>query len=234
MWAIKLRNGMKVFRKRNQLIRTWSKCFTHQINWAVRGQQTIGLKIVVIARKYFATFCEASNDSEKIQEREKIENRKLKACYFGCVIGSKHRKNPEKSNSSELERQKPANGSMTLGAGEANVTSHPATTARPVKISVVSHMSQRRHQEKRCCRIGYRAAKRKLFCNVDRMYSAKYRNMEHYARQRFQYQGTPSRGMQRLIHQFERFCIKPQLKGVFYKCCFDGLFTAGEKQWRRD
>jgi len=143
--------------------------------------------------------------------------------------GSKHRKNPEKSNSSVLDEDNSANGSSAFGAGKVNATSRPSTTARPIKINLVPQISHRRHLEKRCCRIGYRAAKRKLYCMVDRTYSAKYRNMEHYARQRFQVQGKVSRGMQRLMHQFERYCIKPQLKGVFYKCCLDGIFTAREK-----
>ena len=143
--------------------------------------------------------------------------------------GAKHRKNPEKLNSSELDEQNSVNGSVSIGAGTVNATSQPSMIPRRVKIDLVPQMSHKRHIEKRCCRIGYRAAKRKLFCLADRMYSAKYRNMEHYARQKFQFRGKTSRGMQRLMIHFERFCIKPQLKGVFYKCCLDGISTARAK-----
>lgn len=160
-----------------------------------------------------------------IQNTEKMKNKSL---FFCLCVGGKHRKNPEKSNTSKLDVQNAVNGSIAIGAEHVNSTVSPSTGPRrpqKVKSNVLRKMSHRRHMEKRCCRIGYRAAERRLFCRVDRQYSSKYRNMIHYARQRFQYTGKPSRGMQRLIQQFERHCLKPQLKGVFYKCCLDGIYS---------
>lgn len=170
-----------------------------------------------------------NDDFLKMAGTCKDRKRKSKRCYFPCVIGAKHHKNLEKLNSSVLDQQNLANGSMALGTGKGNVTGQLATTPRPEKISAASHTSHRRHLEKRCCRVGYRAAKRGLFCMAGHSFSSKYRNMEHYAKQKFQMIGTPSRGMQRLMLHFDRFCVKPQLKGVFYKCCLDGFITAQYK-----
>ena len=138
--------------------------------------------------------------------------------------GSKHRKHPEKSTSSEVDEQNFANGSVKVGNSSVTTTK---PTPRPVKDNL-AQQPNRRHIEKRCCRIGYRAAKRKLYCMVDSYYSAKYTNMEHYARQKFQMR-KPSRATRRFMHHLDRYCIKPQLKGVFYKCCLDGILTAREK-----
>ncbi|PFX31111.1 hypothetical protein AWC38_SpisGene4058 [Stylophora pistillata] len=137
--------------------------------------------------------------------------------------GSKHRKHPEKSNSSEMDQRNSANGSVAFGSqGETTTMRTSVPSKAPIKVRVVSKTSRRKHMIKRCCRIGYRAAKRGLYCMVDRYYSAKYRNMEHYARQRFQGR-KPSRATKRFMHHLDRYCIKLQLKSVFYKCCDDGM-----------
>ncbi|XP_068690171.1 uncharacterized protein [Montipora foliosa] len=146
------------------------------------------------------------------------------------VKGSKHRKNPEGINTSELDQDVGFNRSMTPEEQDANLAKRRLTPEkRPMKISLVPQRSSRKHMKKRCCEVGYQAAKRKLFCMVDRNYSVKYRNMEHYGRQRFQYRGTPSRKMRRLMHRLERLCIKTQLKRVFYKCCLDGIYGASKR-----
>ncbi|KAJ7374121.1 hypothetical protein OS493_009458 [Desmophyllum pertusum] len=143
--------------------------------------------------------------------------------------GSKHHKHPEKPNSSEVDEQNSANGSVAFGTSNVASTEQPLTTShRPVKVNLVPQTLSRRHIEKRCCRIGYRAAKRKLFCRIDGYYTAKYTNMEHFARQKFQ-QRKPSRATRRFMHHLERYCIKHQLKSVFFKCCLDGRYTAREK-----
>lgn len=143
--------------------------------------------------------------------------------------GSKHRKHPEKATTSEVDEQNSANGSVALRTSTITATKQPsAATRRPAKENFVPQVLSRRHIEKRCCRIGYRAAKRKLYCMVDSYYSAKYTNMEHYAKQKF-HMRKPSRATRRFMHHLDRYCIKPQLKGVFYKCCLDGIFTAREK-----
>jgi len=144
--------------------------------------------------------------------------------------GSKHRKHPENPNTSEVDEQESVNGSMALGTA-SNFTSTrqpPVTSRRPDKVNPVPQAVSRRHMEKRCCRIGYRAAKRKFFCMIDAFYSAKYRNMEHFAKQKFQSR-KPSRATRRFMHHLDKYCIKHQLKGVFYKCCMDGIYTAREK-----
>ncbi|KAL9980576.1 hypothetical protein ACROYT_G009181 [Oculina patagonica] len=143
--------------------------------------------------------------------------------------GSKHRKHPEKQTPSEVDEQNSANGSVAFGTKNITATKQPSTASRRVvKDNLAPQTLSRRHIEKRCCRIGYKAAKRRLYCMVDSYYSAKYTNMEHYAKQRFQSR-KPSRATRRFMHHLDRFCIKPQLKGVFYKCCLDGILTAREK-----
>lgn len=143
--------------------------------------------------------------------------------------GSKHRKHPEKWNSSEMDQRNSANGSIAFGSQGETTTMRPSVSSKPpVKVKVVSKTSSRKHMIKRCCRIGYRAANRGLYCSIDRYYSAKYRNMEHYARQRFQWR-KPSRATKRFMHHLNRYCIKLQLKSVFYKCCDDGMQTKREK-----
>lgn len=138
--------------------------------------------------------------------------------------GSKHRKNSERLNASELERNSGSNRSTTAESANSVNRQDVPEKRRPVKYSLIPQRSPRKRLEKRCCDVGYAAARRKLFCLIDRRYSAKYRNMEHYGRQPFQVNGTPSRKMKRLMHRIERFCIKPQLKAVFFKCCLDGIY----------
>lgn len=143
--------------------------------------------------------------------------------------GSKQRKHPEKPNTSEVDEQNSANGSVAFGTRNFTSTRQPPMTPRrPDKVNLVPQAFSRRHMEKRCCRIGYRAAKRKFFCMVDAHYSAKYRNMEHFQKQKFQSR-KPSRATRRFMHHLDKYCIKHQLKGVFYKCCMDGIYTAREK-----
>lgn len=138
--------------------------------------------------------------------------------------GSKHRKNAERLNASVLERNSGSNRSTTTESANSVNRQDVPEKRRPVKLSLIPQRSPRKRLEKRCCDVGYAAARRKLFCLIDRRYNAKYRNMEHYGRQPFQVNGTPSRKMKRLMHRIERFCIKPQLKAVFFKCCLDGIY----------
>ena len=170
--------------------------------------------------------------SQKICGRfeSKIRRNNKNILLFSFVRkGSKHRNHPENPNTSEVDEQNSANGSMAFGTSNITSTRQPAMTSRrPVKVNLVPHASSRRHLEKLCCRIGYRAAKRKFFCMIDAYYSAKYRNMEHYAKQKFQSR-KPSRATRRFMHHLDKYCIKHQLKGVFYKCCLDGIYTAREK-----
>ena len=156
------------------------------------------------------------------------DNKNILLFSFVCK-GSKHHKHPEKPNTSEVDEQNSANGSMSFATSNFTSTRQPPMTSlRPVKVNLVPQVNSRRHMEKRCCRIGYRAAKRKFFCMIDAYYSAKYRNMEHYAKQKFQSR-KPSRATRRFMHHLDKYCIKHQLKGVFYKCCLDGIYTAREK-----
>lgn len=128
-----------------------------------------------------------------------------------------------------MDKQNSANGSVAFGTRKETTKARPSTTSRPpVKVKLVPHRSNRKHMAKRCCRIGYKAAYKKLFCMVDRYYSQEYPNKVHYARQRFQGR-KPSRHMTRFMDNLEFYCIKPQLKSVFYKCCMDGILTAREK-----
>lgn len=91
------------------------------------------------------------------------------------------------------------------------------TTPKPTKK--VLRMYTFNHRERKCCKQGYRAAKRGYNCDLNRHFGSRVTNMEHNARMKFQ--GRRMNEVDRkLVKRIVRYCVKGAgLKSLFKKCC---------------